>query len=175
MMAGAAGQRRRATGRELHAVATEDKARFRVSAFAVIEQEGRVLLARRRDIGWWNLPGGGLEHGETVDEALRREVREEIGVEIVPVRVVGVYSKTRKDEVALSFLCHLAPGQEPTTSEEVSETGWFAGDELPADLLPKHRERVIDALLGRPEAVVRAQRTSTEEDQGLKRAPTRGR
>jgi ADP-ribose pyrophosphatase YjhB (NUDIX family) len=146
-----------------------DKWRFRIAAFAIIEREGMVLLARRRDIGWWNLPGGGLEAGETVEEGLRREVREEVCVEVEIVRLVGVYSKPQKDEVVLTFLCHLAPGQETLvgTSEEVSETGWFDPRELPTDLLPKHRQRVLDALSGRCEAILRAQRTSTEEDQGL--------
>jgi ADP-ribose pyrophosphatase YjhB (NUDIX family) len=146
-----------------------EKACFRVSCFAAIERAGRVLLARRRDIGWWNLPGGGVEHGETVDEALRRELREEIGAEVEIVRLTGIYSKPRKDEVVLAFLCHLAPGAEHTlrTTDEVSEIGWFAPDDLPPDLLPKHRERVADAVSGRPEAVLRAQRTSTSQDQRL--------
>jgi 8-oxo-dGTP diphosphatase len=143
-------------------------ARFRIGAFAVIEREGYVLLARRRDIGWWNLPGGGVERGETVDEGLLREVREEIRAQVEIVRLVGVYSKPQKDEVVLTFLCRLAPGQERVIgiSEEVSEVGWFAPAELPADLLPKHRQRVADALAGRPEAILRAQRSTTEEDQG---------
>jgi 8-oxo-dGTP diphosphatase len=144
------------------------RARFRIGVFAVIERDGRYLLARRRDIGWWNLPGGGLEAGETVDEGLVREVREEVGVEIEIVRLVGVYSKPGKQEVVLAFLCRLRdPQAQPTTSEEVSEVAWFSPDALPADLLPKHRQRIEDALLGRCEAVVRAQRSSTEEDQGL--------
>ena len=88
----------------------QEQARFRVGVFAVIEREGAYLLARRADIGWWNLPGGGLEYGETVDEGLRREVREEIGCEVEIARLVGVYSKPRKREIVLSFLCHLAPG-----------------------------------------------------------------
>ena len=146
-----------------------DKARFRVSCFAVIERAGRVLLARRRDIGWWNLPGGGLEHGETVDEALRRELREEIGAEVTIVRLSGVYSKPRKDEVVLTFLCHLVAGAELAlrTTDEVSEIGWFAPDDLPTDLLPKHRERVADAVAGQPDVILRAQRSSTAQDQGL--------
>ncbi|HZC76870.1 MAG TPA: NUDIX hydrolase [Ktedonobacterales bacterium] len=141
---------------------------FRIGVFAVIERDGRYLLARRRDIGWWNLPGGGLEAGETVDEGLAREVREEVGVEIEIVRLVGVYSKPGKQEVVLTFLCRLRdPQAQPTTSEEVSEVAWFSPEALPTDLLPKHRQRLEDALLGRREAVVRAQRSSTEEDQGL--------
>ena len=144
------------------------RACFRIGVFAVIERDGRYLLARRRDIGWWNLPGGGLEAGETVDEGLAREVREEVGVEIEIVRLVGVYSKPGKQEVVLTFLCRLRdPQAQPTTSEEVSEVAWSSPEALPADLLPKHRQRLEDVLLGRPEAVVRAQRSSTEEDQGL--------
>ena len=144
----------------------EAQARFRIGVFAVIERDGRYLLARRRDIGWWNLAGGGMEYGETVEEALAREVREEIGCQITIRRLVGVYSKPRKREVVLAFLCALAPGSpEPETSEEVSEVAWFVPPEFPADLLPKHRQRLEDALLDRAEAVVRAQLTSTEDDQ----------
>ena len=55
---------------------------FRIGVFALIFDEGHILLGHRRDIDWWNLPGGGMEAGETVDEALRREVREETGLEV---------------------------------------------------------------------------------------------
>lgn len=146
---------------------TEEKARFRIGVFAVIEHDGRYLLARRRDIGWWNLAGGGLEYGETVEEGLAREVREEVGVAVEIVRLMGVYSKPRKREVVLTFLCHIAGDAVPGTSDEVSEVAWFLPEDFPADLLPKHRQRLDDALLGRAEAVLRAQITSTEEDQRL--------
>ena len=147
---------------------TETQARFRVGVFAVIERDGRYLLAHRSDIDWWNLVGGGLEYGETVEEALFREVREEVGVTIEIVRLLGIYSKPRKREIVLSFLCRLAQASpEPATSEEVSEVAWFSPDELPVNLLPKHRQRLDDALLGRREALVRTQMTSTEEDQRL--------
>jgi ADP-ribose pyrophosphatase YjhB (NUDIX family) len=142
--------------------------RFRVGVFAVIEGDGRYLLARRADIGWWNLPGGGLEYDETVEEGLAREVREEIGAEIEIIRLVGVYSKPRKREIVLSFLCHLAASSpEPTTSDEICEVGWFAPGALPDRVLPKHRQRVEDALLDQPMALIRTQGTSTEEDQRL--------
>jgi ADP-ribose pyrophosphatase YjhB (NUDIX family) len=138
---------------------------FRIACFAIIARDGAYLLARRRDIGWWNLPGGGLEVGETVEQGVAREVREEVGVEIHILRLVGVYSKPQKNEVVLTFLCALADQTPPTTSEEVSEVGWFSADALPADTLPKHRQRVLDAALGQPEAILRAQTTPTEEDQ----------
>jgi 8-oxo-dGTP diphosphatase len=149
--------------------ARQDKWRFRIAAFAIVEREGLVLLARRRDIGWWNLPGGGLESGETVDEGLLREVLEEVCAEVRVVRMVGVYSKPQKNEVVLTFLCHLEHGQEEAigTSDEVSEIGWFSPYALPVDLLPKHRQRVLDAFAGQLTPIMRAQRSSTEEDQKL--------
>lgn len=146
----------------------DEQARFRIGVFAIVEREGCYLLARRVDIGWWNLPGGGLEYGEALDEGLRREVREEIGSQVEIARLVGVYSKPQKREIVLAFLCHLAPGSpEPSTSDEVSEVGWFTPGELPDRLLPKHRQRLEDAFLGRPDALIRAQTSSTQDDQGL--------
>ncbi len=139
---------------------------FRVAVSAIIFDEARVLLSLRRDIDWWNLPGGGMEAGETVDDALRREVREETGLDVEIERLVGVYSKPQKNEVVLAFRCRVAGGQLQET-EETSENRYFAPGELPWNTLPKHRQRVEDALLDRSEAVVRTQSTSTEEDQRL--------
>ncbi len=141
-------------------------AQFRIGVFAVILEDGKVLLGRRRDIDWWNLPGGGMEPGETVDEALRREVREETGLEVGIERLVGVYSKPQKQEVVLTFLCRVEGGELRET-EEIIECRYFAPDALPLRTLPKHAERVRDALLNRPEAIIRAQRTSSQEDQRL--------
>jgi ADP-ribose pyrophosphatase YjhB (NUDIX family) len=100
---------------------------------------------------------------------VRREVREEVGLAVEVRRLVGVYSKPQKREVVLTFLCQLAGGEpaEPGESEEVSEVGWFAADALPEPFLPKHRQRLEDALRGGPEALLRTQATSTEADQRL--------
>lgn len=142
---------------------------LRVGLFAVIEHEQRYLLARRSDNGWWNLPGGGMERGETVAQGLAREVREEVGVAVEITRLVGVYSKPQKNEVVLTFYCTLAnDSPPPCTSDEVSEWAWFAPDALPDHLLPKHRQRIEDTRLGQAEALLRDQLSATEEDQGLK-------
>jgi 8-oxo-dGTP pyrophosphatase MutT (NUDIX family) len=62
------------------------------SAGACIRDErGRILLLRRSD-GLWSVPGGGLEPGERLDQAVVREVREETGLEVEPTALIGVYS-----------------------------------------------------------------------------------
>ena len=162
------------TGADGVEVPAHGSARFRVGVFSVIaipesDEDGaetRYLLARRADIGWWNLVGGGLERGETPEEGLAREACEEIGAEIEVIRLVGVYAKPHKQEVVLVYLCHLAQDSpEPGPSEEVSEVGVFTVDELPEDVLPKHRQRVLDAASGQVEAFRRTQATSSAEDQ----------
>ncbi|WP_207229367.1 NUDIX hydrolase [Ktedonosporobacter rubrisoli] len=110
--------------------------------------------------------GGGMESGETVEEALRREVLEETGLQVDVEQLVGVYSKPQKQEVVLTFRCRIAGGT-LTATEESQECRFFEPDALPAKTLPKHRQRVEDALLNSPQAVIRDQRSSTEEDQRL--------
>lgn len=60
-------------------------------AAAVLDDQGRVLIAQRRDNGHWEPPGGVLELGESIPEGLRREVREETGLDVEPERLTGVY------------------------------------------------------------------------------------
>jgi len=141
-------------------------ARFRIAVSALIFEEGRVLLAHRRDIDWWNLPGGGMEVGETVEEALYREVYEETGLQVEIEQLVGVYSKPQKREVVLTFRCHVIGGVASET-EESRECRYFYPEDLPANILPKHRQRVEDALINQQSAILRVQRSSTAEDQQL--------
>lgn len=152
---------------------TDDKAgsagssaRFRIAVSALIFEGGRVLLAHRRDIDWWNLPGGGMEVGETVEEALYREVYEETGLQVEIEQLVGVYSKPQKQEVVLTFRCHVIDGV-PSETEETRECRYFASGDLPANTLPKHRQRVEDALINQHSAILRVQGSSTAEDQQL--------
>ena len=145
---------------------SDKSACFRVAVSALIFHKGCVLLSHRSDIDWWNLPGGGVEVGETVDEAVCREVKEETGLEVEVESLVGVYSKPQKREIVLTFRCHVTGGTLRAT-EETSESRYFLPNELPSNTLPKHPQRVEDALLKQQTTVIRSQRRSTAEDQGL--------
>src|SRR5436305_14801630 len=90
---------------------SSSSAPFRVGVYAVIFNEEGVLLAHRRDIDWWNLPGGGMEAGETVDEAICREVRDETGLEVEVAQLVGVCSKPLKQAVVVGLRSRVFGGK----------------------------------------------------------------
>jgi len=141
---------------------------FRVSVSALIFENERVLLAHRRAIDWWNLPGGAVDPGETISQGLRREVREETGLEIEIGQLVGVYSKPLKQEIVLAFRCRIISGTPGAIDDEdIDESRFFPVHSLPSRTLPKHRQRITDALLNQPQALLRDQLSTTAQDQGL--------
>ena len=130
---------------------------MKVGAFAVIfDDHDRVLLCHRRDIDAWNLPGGGVEDGETPWDAVVREVREEVGIDAEIVRLTGLYWKPGSDELVFNFECRVTGGS-PTTSDEADEVGYFAFDTLPRNTAPKQVERIADALLRTPTPFLKSQ------------------
>ncbi len=134
----------------------------RVSAFAVIfDDQRRVLVSRRPDNGYYNLPGGGVEPHESVTEGLVRELREETSLQVCAGRLVGVYSKPQKHEIVLVFEATIVGGALQTSSE-AEEHRWLSAAELDAaELLPKHRDRIRDALAQLPHAVIADQRSAS--------------
>ncbi len=100
--------------------------------------DGRWVLVRRADTGGWSLPGGTVEWGETVREALRRELFEEAGVELRSiVRTVGVFSRPDRDPrfhaVTVVTLCEVEmPTAPPVNPLEIREVALFDDDAVPA-------------------------------------------
>jgi len=131
---------------------------FCIGAFAIIlDAQGRVLLCHRRDHDLWNLPGGRLESGEAPWQAVTREVKEETGLDAEVIRLAGVYSKPDVDEAVFSFVCHVVGGS-TTSTEEADRVEYFESDSLPPNTLPKHVERIQDALTHPDRVVMKVQR-----------------
>ena len=113
-----------------------------VGVGAVIVDGKRVLLIRRGQpplLGEWSLPGGVLECGETLREATVREAREETGLVVETVDMLGVYERViRSDDgrvryhyVLIDYLCRPVAGDLKAGSD-AADVRWFTRDELPA-------------------------------------------
>jgi 8-oxo-dGTP pyrophosphatase MutT (NUDIX family) len=122
---------------------------------AVILSDERILLAVRRDLRGWELPGGHLQTGESSEEGLIREVREETGHEVAIDRHVGTYVRTGfRPYTASVFTCTVIGG-ELRPSIETPVVRWFDIAALPDTLFPWFHEPLADALAERPEPVSR--------------------
>lgn len=114
-------------------------------AAAVVDPQGRVLAARRRDTGRWEPPGGVLELGESIPAGVKREVLEESGLHVQPLMLTGVYKNMRRGIVALVFRCVALDGTLATTAE-VMDFAWLTRDEIPSRMEEAYAVRMLDAL-----------------------------
>jgi ADP-ribose pyrophosphatase YjhB (NUDIX family) len=120
--------------------------RHSVSVAAVVtDDNGRVLVIQRRDNGAWQPPGGVLELDESPQAGVRREVREETGVEIEPQRLTGVYKNMSLGVVALVFRARTIAGTPAETAESVA-VAWWTADQVAADMDEVFAVRILDAL-----------------------------
>ena len=105
---------------------------YRVGAHAVIiDGEGRVLTLRATyNDGFWGLPGGSVDVGETPDETVRRECLEELGCSVKDARLTGVYYHEKHNCFSFIFRCKLWPDAVITLSQEHSEYRYASASEL---------------------------------------------
>ncbi len=133
------------------------KTQFTIGVFGIIfDSQKRVLLCHRRDYDLWNLPGGGVESGESPWNTVVREIKEETGLDVAIAKLVGVYGKTHKDEIVFSFLCTIVNG-ELILNDEADKIEYFEFEKLPKNIVPKNIERIRDALEGKQEVVLKIQ------------------
>jgi 8-oxo-dGTP diphosphatase len=133
-----------------------DKPRHSVSVAAVItDDDDRVLLIQRADNGNWESPGGILELNETIEDGLRREVREETGLHVESQQLTGVYKNLTRGVVALVFRCKITGGELATTDEAVA-FHWASKADVSALARQVHAVRILDALSADPTPAVRA-------------------
>jgi 8-oxo-dGTP diphosphatase len=122
------------------------QASFTASAAAVVSNEaGEVLLLNHllRPASGWGLPGGFINAGEQPDDAVRREIREETGLELRNVRLLRV--RTLRRHIEIIFAAQAA-GEPRVMSREIIELGWFTVDNMPPDLALDQQFIVKEAL-----------------------------
>jgi|SRR5882672_1650327 len=122
--------------------------RFAVTAGAVVtDARGRVLLLKHRfrPGGGWGMPGGFIEQGEQPVDALRRELREEVGLEVERLKLFTTRAFKTPKQVEIVFCCQ-AVGDPDQLSFEIQKAAWFLPDELPEEL-PKDQAHLIKRAL----------------------------
>lgn len=118
----------------------------------IVDEQGRLFLARRgpqakNERGLWEFPGGGVEFGEKLHDALRREIYEEYGIEIAVGELLDVVDHLLAAEgqhwVSLTYLCRLVAGiPRIVEPEKCSAIGWFHPAAVPTELTLISRENL---------------------------------
>ena len=123
--------------------------RHSVSVAAVIvRDDGRILMIQRRDNSKWEPPGGVLELEESITDGVRREVREETGLEVEPEALTGVYKNMARGIVALVFRARVTGGALVMATDETRQLSWLTADQISARADEAYAVRVLDALDG---------------------------
>ncbi len=128
------------------------RARHRVAVDAIIEKDDEIVLIQRdREPfkGQWALPGGHVEDGEQVRDTVRREAREETGLDVKADGILGVYDAPGRDPrgpvISIVYTCSTG-GEALEAATDAADAQWFPVDELPEELAFDHREILDDYL-----------------------------
>lgn len=120
----------------------------------ILDESGRIYMQRRHDPespahDFWEFPGGGIEFGETPEQALVREVKEESGYEVQVIRLLPkIYSNVWSEvEVLLvAYECRITGGEFKTQETEVSEARFFSPEEINFEKSLPYTKEIIDLL-----------------------------
>jgi 8-oxo-dGTP diphosphatase len=129
-----------------------DKTKHRVCcADCVIVRDNKILLQKRSFgmwEGYWCLPGGKVDHGETIIHGAIREAKEETNLDINKIRMLGIYDGKDRDPeqhgITIGFLCE-ANDAEPVMSDEATEMKFFPLGSLPENIAFDHGLIIEDA------------------------------
>jgi len=120
----------------------------------VIDEAGHIFLVKHSYVSGWHLPGGGVEVGETLAQAVARELHEEGNIDVTePPQLYGMFFNdraSRRDHVALFVVRAFRQPAAPVPDHEIVAHGFFALDALPNDTTAGTRARIVEVLGGAP-------------------------
>lgn len=112
-----------------------------VGVGVIVQKNGKILLIKRQGshgAETWAPPGGHINFGETVENCAKREVKEEMDIEIKNLKVIGftndLFKKDKKHYITILVFSDWKSGKEKTDGREMSEFGWFSWNDLPKPL-----------------------------------------
>jgi 8-oxo-dGTP pyrophosphatase MutT (NUDIX family) len=121
----------------------------------VLDDENRVFLIKHSYVSGWHLPGGGVETGETLQEALKRELMEEGRIELAgKATLFGIYLNShvsKRDHVALYVVRHFTQDRKPEPNREIIDCGFFDMRALPSDTTAGTRLRIAEVVENKPQ------------------------
>ncbi len=120
----------------------------------VENDKGEVLLVKHTYVEGWYLPGGGVETTETMAQTAAKELREEVGFEIIgEPKLLGIYknsSASKRDHVAIYKAEEWREVERFTPNREIAEIGFFAVDDLPKDITAGNLRRIREFYFDEP-------------------------
>ncbi|MBI5098341.1 MAG: NUDIX hydrolase [Nitrospirae bacterium] len=123
-----------------------------VTVDAIIEVEGGIILIKRKNPPpGWAIPGGFVDYGESLEDAVRREAKEETGLDIKLIRQFHTYSNPGRDprHHTVSTIFIATASGTPVAADDAKEVGIFTRETLPEDIAFDHRHILEDYFSGR--------------------------
>jgi mutator protein MutT len=122
----------------------------------ILNEKNEILIQRRKQENAWGLPGGAMELGESVEEALRREIKEETGLEITIEKLLGVYTKyfhtypngDKTQSIVMTFICRPAGGELQPDNAETLELAYIVPESMPPLIFDDNRDAIPDYIKG---------------------------
>ena len=120
----------------------------------VLDPDNKVFLVKHTYVSGWYLPGGGVDHGETMEQAMRRELKEEGDIDLTgEAELHGIFLNShvsRRDHVAVYVVRHFRQDRLPEPNREIIACGFFDRSTLPEGTTPGTRLRIAEVLDGKP-------------------------
>lgn len=150
---------------ELRKLIGNDLLVYPVAAGCIKNSKGEILLVKKRKSDIWGFPAGGVEPDETIHQALKREIKEEINADVAPTRLIAIYSTPEFDftypngnkihPLIFFFACRVLKKGGFLQNGEIAETRYFSQKKLPANMLPCCVQKAKDCQLRGKNVIIR--------------------